>query len=200
MEHHSVTVWLRQLANGDQEAAKKLWDRYGPELVELSRRRFGGALGALEDEEDLVQSVFKALWTGATDGRLNGVQDREHLWWLLLKITRRKALNRHAYNNRQKRAHPTVSLTGLPDEDGSASPEDLIADSEQPPADLILILAEEQDRLLGMLRDDVLRSIALWKLDGHTHEDIAQKLNVTTRTVIRKFNLIRETWSQELDT
>ena len=52
---------------------------------------------------------------------------------------------------------------------------------------------------MGMLRDDVLRSIAIWKLDGHTHEEIALKLGVTTRTVVRKFNLIRETWAQELD-
>jgi RNA polymerase sigma factor (sigma-70 family) len=199
VEHQSVTVWLRQLANGDQEAARKLWDRYGPELVELSRRRFGGVLRASDDEEDLVQSVFKALWSGATDGRLDGVQDREHLWWLLLKITRRKALNRHAYNKRQKRAQNTISLTGDLDGDGSIAPEELFPAGDQPPPDLILILAEEQDRLLSVLRDDVLRSIALWKLEGHTHEEIAQKLGVTTRTVIRKFNLIRQIWTQELD-
>ena len=199
MEHQSVTVWLRQLATGDQDAAKKLWDRYGPELIELSRRRFSRVLGALDDEEDLVQSVFKALWTGATDGRLEAVQGREHLWWLLLKITRRKALNRHAYNTRQKRSHNPISLSGLPNDDGSLAPADRIADADQPPPDLILILAEQQDRLMGMLRDDVLRSIAIWKLDGHTHEEIALKLGVTTRTVVRKFNLIRETWAQELD-
>lgn len=199
MEHQSVTVWLRQLATGDQDAAKKLWDRYGPELVELSRRRFGGVLGVLEDEEDLVQSVFKALWLGATDGRLDGVQGREHLWWLLLKITRRKALNRHAHNTRKKRSHSPISLS-VPTDDGSVALGDRVADEDQPPPDLILILAEEQDRLLAVLRDDVLRSIALWKLDGHTHEEIAHKLGVTTRTVVRKFNLIRETWSQELDT
>ncbi len=198
MGHHSVTVWLRQLAKGDQEAAKKLWDRYGPELVELSRRRFAGALGAISDEEDLVQSVFKALCTSATDGRLDGVQDRKHLWWLLLKITRRKALNRHAYNTRQKRTHRTVSLSGV-DETGSVARADLIADADQLAPDLNLILEEEQERLLKMLRDDDLRSIALWKLDGHTHEDIAEKLGVTVRTVIRKFNLIRETWARELD-
>ena len=199
MEHHSVTVWLRQLATGDQDAAKKLWDRYGPELIELSRRRFGGALGTLEDEEDLAQSVFKALWTGATEGRLEGVQDREQLWWLMLKITRRKALNRHAYNTRQKRSHNPISLSGLPNDDESITPGERIPDDDQPPPDLILILAEEQDRLLAMLRNDVLRTIALWKLDGHTHEEIALQLGVTARTVIRKFNLIREIWSQELD-
>ncbi|MES2788817.1 MAG: ECF-type sigma factor [Planctomycetota bacterium] len=199
MEHHSVTVWLQQLANGDQEAARQLWERYGPELVELTRRRFGAAMGALEDEEDLVQSVFNALWTGATDGQLKNVQDREHLWWLLLTITRRKAVNRHVYNQRQKRAHTTISLTAAHDEDGSITPEDRMPDKDQPPPDLILILAEEQDRLLSLLRDDALRQIALWKLDGHSHEDIALKLKVATRTVVRKFNLIREIWSKELN-
>lgn len=195
-----MTVWLRQLATGDQDAAKKLWDRYGPQLIELSRRRFGGVLGAFEDEHDLAQSVFRALWTGATDGRLDGIQDRERLWWLLLKITRRKALNRHIHNTRQKRDHQPISLSQPADDDGSITPAERIADDDQPPPDLILILAEEQDRLLGMLRNDILRSIALWKMDGHTHEDIAQKLGVTTRTIVRKFNLIREIWSQELDT
>ena len=199
MEHHSVTVWLRQLADGNQEAARKLWGRYGPDLIELARRRFRNILGAAEDEEDLVQSVFNALWTGATDGRLATVKDRDELWWLLLSITRRKALNRQAFNSRQKRSHPTVPLTGNGDGDGSLTPEDLVADKDQPPADLILILAEEQERLLTMLRDDTLRKIALWKLDGHTHDEIAVKLTVTPRTIIRKFNLIREIWSKELE-
>lgn len=199
MEHQSVTVWLRQLANSDQEAAKKLWDRYGPELVELPRRRFGGALGVLGDEEVLDQSVFRTLWTWATDGRLDGVQDREDHWWLLLKSSRRKALNRHAYNKRQKRDHPTISRSGFYEVDRSPAPENLIADGGQPHPDLILILAEEQERLLEMLDDDVLKLIAVWKMDSHSHEDIAQKLKVTTRTVIRKLNLIREIWCRELD-
>jgi len=60
------------------------------------------------------------------------------------------------------------------------------------------LLEEEQNRLLSMLRDDVLRSIAIWKLEGFTHEEIADKLGVTPRTVIRKINLIRETWTQDM--
>lgn len=49
-----------------------------------------------------------------------------------------------------------------------------IADvDDQPPPDLILIPDEEQKRLLVLLRDDVLRSIAVWKLEGYIHKDIA---------------------------
>lgn len=201
MEHHSVTVWLRQLAKGDQAAARKLWDRYGPKLRELARRRFRGSFTAAGDEEDLVQSVFRHLWTGATQGRFDNVRDREELWWLLLAITRRKAVNRQAYNLRQKRGRGAISLNGAgadPADSRCAIP--IGADPEQPPPDLILMLDEEQQRLLELLRDDVLRSIALWKLDGYTHDEIATKLNVTPRTIVRKVNLIRERWWEELET
>lgn len=198
-EHQSVTIWLRQLAQGDQEAAGKLWERYGPELLELSRRKYRGVNGPQADEEDLVQSVFRSLWQGARRGQLHELQDREQLWWLLLSITRRKACNRHAYNQRSKRARPTVSLSGTSEDSDNGMPKSSLVDADQPPADWLLILAEEQDRLFTLLRDDTLREIAQRKLDGFTHQDIASNLGVTVRTVIRKFQLIREIWSKELD-
>lgn len=200
VEHHSVTIWLRQLAKGDQSAAQKLWERYGPTLVELARRRFRGTFNAAGDEEDLVQSVFRVLWVGATQGRFDKVQDREELWWLLLAITRRKALNHQAYNLRQKRGPGTVSLDHPADAETNSSNFGTIpADAHQPPPELILILEEQQQRLLSLLRDDVLRLIALWKLEGYSHDEIAVKLDVTPRTVVRKVNLIRERWAEELE-
>lgn len=199
MDDESVTLWLRQLSHGDQAAARQLWDRYSAALIRLAQRRFPGAVTAAADEEDLVQSVFQTLWTGAAAGRWDTVKDRTELWWLLLAITRRKAMNRHAYNMRQKRGagQSTLSLTDTVSGDSSATPLDQVVD-EQPPAELLLMLEEEQQRLLGCLRDDVLRSIAVMKLEGASHEQIAQKLDVTPRTVIRKLNLIRATWSKEL--
>lgn len=199
MEQDSVTLWLRQLGQGDQPAARQLWERYSAALLRLAQRRFPGAISAAADEEDLVQSVFQTLWTGASAGRWDTVKDRDELWWLLLAITRRKAINRQAYNARLKRGagvepiHQQETLCG----DTSPTPLDRVAD-ERPPPELILMLEEEQQRLLGCLRDDVLRSIAVMKLEGDSHEQIAQKLDVTPRTVIRKLNLIREAWSKEL--
>jgi RNA polymerase sigma factor (sigma-70 family) len=191
---HSVTIWLRQLAKGDQAAAQKLWERYGPTLIQLARRRFRGTFNAVGDEDDLVQSVFNALWQGAQEGRYDEVRNREELWWLLLTITRRTALNRQAYNQRKKRGPGTRSLDG----DTDASNFGLPADSDQSPPEMILMLEEQQQRLLGLLRDDVLRSIALWKLEGYSHDEIATKLSVTPRTIVRKVNLIRERWAEEL--
>ncbi len=176
-----------------------MWERYSAALLRLAQSRFPGAITAAADEEDLVQSVFQTLWTGASAGRWDTVKDRDELWWLLLAITRRKAINRQAYNTRLKRGagvepiHQAETLCG----DSSPTPLDRVAD-ERPPPELILMLEEEQQRLLGCLRDDVLRSIAVMKLEGDSHEQIAQKLDVTPRTVIRKLNLIREAWSKEL--
>ncbi len=199
MNDDSVTVWLRQLGQGDQEAARQLWNRYSSALLRLTKSRFGGAVTAAADEEDLVQSVFQALWHGATVGRFESVKDRDELWWLLLTITRRKAVNRQAYNARGQRFGHEVPLSHLETtvNGSTATPAISLAD-EQPPPELILMLEEEQQRLLGCLRDDVLRSIAVMKLQGDSHEQIAQKLDVTPRTVIRKLNLIREAWSKEL--
>ncbi len=191
---HSVTIWLRQLAKGDQAAAQKLWERYGPTLIQLARRRFRGTFNAVGDEDDLIQSVFNALWQGAQEGRYDEVRNREELWWLLLTITRRTALNRQAYNQRKKRGAGTKSLDGDTDASNFALP----ADSDQSPPEMILMLEEQQQRLLGLLRDDVLRSIALWKLEGYSHDEIATKLSVTPRTIVRKVNLIRERWAEEL--
>lgn len=199
MEQDSVTLWLRQLSQGNQTAARQLWNRYSQALIRLAQSRFPGAFTAAADEEDLVQSVFQTLWTGAAAGRWDTVKDRSELWWLLLAITRQKAINQHAYNSRQKRGagHQPLSLTDTITGDSSATPLDQVAD-ERPPPELILMLEEEQQRLLACLRDDVLRSIAVMKLDGASHEQIAQQLDVAPRTVIRKLNLIRETWSKEL--
>jgi DNA-directed RNA polymerase specialized sigma24 family protein len=69
-----------------------------------------------------------------------------------------------------------------------------------PSPELLAIMAEEHERLLGLLRDDRLRLVAVLKLLGHSHEEIGQLLGVSVRTVIRKLNLIRDTWDGEVST
>jgi RNA polymerase sigma factor (sigma-70 family) len=198
LEDQSVTAWLRQLRRGDQKAARQLWLRYGPQLTTLVRKRFRRVVDAVADEEDVVQSVFRALWTGAAAGRFDQVQDRNELWWLLLTITRRKALNRRAYNARQRRKKSTLSIDAGHSEPGQSSFSRDLADPNQPPPDLIFALDEQQRLLLALLPDDTLRSIAVWKLEGYTHDEIATKLGVTPRTVVRKMNLVRARWQREL--
>ena len=59
-------------------------------------------------------------------------------------------------------------------------------------------MAEECQRLLEMLGDDQLRSVALWKMEGYTNEEIAGKLGCAVATVERRLRLIRRIWQQGL--
>ncbi len=57
-------------------------------------------------------------------------------------------------------------------------------------------MEEEYQRLLRMLRNDSMRQIAVWRMEGESNEEIAQRLGTTVRSVERKLNRIREKWSQ----
>jgi DNA-directed RNA polymerase specialized sigma24 family protein len=61
----------------------------------------------------------------------------------------------------------------------------------EPPPELAAELAEEYQRLLDRLGDPQLRAVALWKVEGHSNEGIAQKLGCGLRSVERKPHRIR---------
>ena len=52
-------------------------------------------------------------------------------------------------------------------------------------------LAKDECLLAG-LGDEELRSVAVWKLEGYTNEEIAAQLGRAPSTVARKLQLIRE--------
>jgi DNA-directed RNA polymerase specialized sigma24 family protein len=51
--------------------------------------------------------------------------------------------------------------------------------------------------LLERLEDPQLRSIALWKMEGYSTDEIADKLGCVPRTVERRLALIRTLWNQK---
>jgi len=55
----------------------------------------------------------------------------------------------------------------------------------------------EEYRLLGLLGDTELESVALWRMEGFTVEEIADRLGYAPRSVKRKLQLIRSVWEKE---
>ena len=53
-------------------------------------------------------------------------------------------------------------------------------------------------RLLGLLGDTELRSVAVWKMEGWTNEEIAQQIGRSLPTVERKLRMIRGLWEKEV--
>jgi DNA-directed RNA polymerase specialized sigma24 family protein len=195
----SVTHWIDRLKAGDAAAAQKLWERYFQRLVGLARKMLRGAPRRAADEEDVALSVFASLCQGAERGRFPQLCDRDDLWHLLLVITARKALNQIKHERRHKRGGALPNQGALPAADSEAEGpalEQLI--SPEPTPAFAAQVAEQCQRLLGLLGEAELRSIALWKMEGDTTEEIAARLGRAPRTVERKLRLIRSLWAQEL--
>ena len=57
---------------------------------------------------------------------------------------------------------------------------------------------QEAGRLpwLAALDEEFLREVAMYKLEGYTNEEIAEKISRSVKTVERKLALIRKLWSK----
>jgi DNA-directed RNA polymerase specialized sigma24 family protein len=193
----SITRCVAELKDGNREAARVLWERYFAQLVRVARQRRGLAWcgGAEADEEDAALSAFASFCAGAVDGQFPRMNDREELWRLLVVIAARKvgdqldrarAQKRGGNRNRVEPASDRAWVAELP-----------AAFSREPTTEAAAIVAEETDRLLDRLGDETLQSIALWRMEGHAVEEIAQRLGCTRRTVTRKVEMIRNAWKRE---
>ena len=58
-------------------------------------------------------------------------------------------------------------------------------------------VSAEYQRLLDLLDDPEWRSVAVWKMEGHTTAEIARMLGCVPRTVERKLRVIRSLWHGE---
>ena len=70
------------------------------------------------------------------------------------------------------------------------------ADTDLDPA-FAAEVADELRRLLEALDDDLLRQIALLRMEGYSNEQVAERLGCGLRSVERKLSLIRKAWERE---
>jgi DNA-directed RNA polymerase specialized sigma24 family protein len=182
----SISRWLGRLRAGDQQAAAGLWERYFERLVEVAHGKLRDAPRRVADEEDVALSAFDSLCRGVERGRFPELLDRDSLWRLLVVITARKAAHLKRDAGRQKRG-------------GGANEEADLAQilDAGPTPEFAAQLAEEHGRLLDGLGDEELRAVALWKMEGHTNEEIANRLSCGLRSVGRKLRIIRSIWARE---
>jgi DNA-directed RNA polymerase specialized sigma24 family protein len=194
----SITAWIGGLKAGDEEAARLLWERYFDRLVRLARDRLRAARrpGADQDEEDVALSAFNSVYLRAAGGQFPRLADRDGLWALLVVVAARKALNSARDQRRRKRGGGRV----LAETDADARRDDgeptlaTVVGREPTPEFAALVAESLQVRLAGL--DEVLRRVALSRLEGYSNGEIATRLGCTERTVIRKVELIRRLWSE----
>ncbi|WP_165070630.1 ECF-type sigma factor [Paludisphaera rhizosphaerae] len=188
----SITRLIGPLKEGDRETTRRLWDVYFDRLARLAQARLRGVARGAADEEDVVVSVFDSFFRRAEEGRFPQLRDRDDLWKMLFVLTVRKAINRVQHEGRQSRGGGRVrSLSELDDLDAFAPP------ALEPSPEIAAQMTEECRILLDRLGDPALRAVAVWKMEGYTNREIAEKLDCVEQTVERKLKSIRRIWAAE---
>jgi DNA-directed RNA polymerase specialized sigma24 family protein len=191
----SVTRWIAEMKAGDLAAAQGLWERYFARMVDLARTRLRASRGrdAGSDEEDAALSAFDSLCAGLARGQYPQLADREDLWRLLVVITTRKVMAQARRQLREKRGGGLVRTSADLANSGPDDQDDILARAigSEPTPEFAATVAEEYRRLLARLDDDVLRQVAVLRMEGHTSDEIAEKLGCARRTVARQLALIR---------
>jgi len=153
---------LDRVAAGDQEAVKACLDRFGNLVWSLARR----LTASRADAEDAVQEIFIDLWSSAA--RYDPSKASETTFVAML--ARRRLIDRL---RKSKRRPPTEELSAA-------------ADIEQ--SDLNADVAVKDDaaraaRLIRTLKPEQQQVIKLAVYEGHTHQSIADALQLPLGTV-----------------
>jgi DNA-directed RNA polymerase specialized sigma24 family protein len=195
----SVTYWIDRLKEGDPRAAERLWEGYFQRLVRLARARLHAAPRRAADEEDVALSAFDSFCRGAGEGRFPRLSDRDDLWQLLVLLTARKASNLVRQELRLCRGGGRVWNASALAGDAAPGEESAFANlvGREPDPEFAAQVAEQCRSLLARLGDPTLQSVAVWKMDGYSNEEIAARLGRSLGTVERKLRLIRSIWENE---
>jgi RNA polymerase sigma-70 factor, ECF subfamily len=171
---------------GDGRVLQEFWDRYGPQLQRLAERNLAEAVRRRVAPEDVVQSVCRTFLRRARGGEYH-IADSEELWGLLCAITLTKVRQQVRFHMRKKRGLDREARTQN-DSSGSAS---MFHPADPGPTPAEAAEFADQLRLLLASFDEEERQIIELKLQDHSHEEVAQRLGSSERTVRRVLKRVR---------
>jgi ECF sigma factor len=191
----SITRWIAGVKAGDFAAAQPLWERYFARMVDLARtqRRARGRWrrDSATDDEDAALSAFDGLFAGLARGQFPQLADRDDLWRLLVVITIRKVSALARRQLRQKRGGGQVRPASDLAEPGSDDDVLARAVGSEPTPEFAAMVAEEYRGLLDRLGENVLRKVAILRMEALITDAIPEQLGCARRTVARQVALLR---------
>src|SRR5581483_9634883 len=173
-----VTLWIDELRNADEAAARKLWNHFVNRLYEFGRSRLRPETRRVYDEEDAAQSAFHSVCAGIAAGRFPDLDDRESLWHLLLVITARKVAHRQRDDMRQRRdmrRNLSASIF-VPSSDDSAPAGVDVMVSREPTPEFATEFVDTCELLFKSLDDPALQQVVELRMEGYVDAEIADRL------------------------
>jgi RNA polymerase sigma-70 factor (ECF subfamily) len=182
------------LRRGDPAVVREFWEQYGAMLHRVADRHLAEGMRRRVGPEDVVQSVCRTFFRRAQGNQFQ-LEDSEQLWRLLCAITLTKIREQTRYHLRQKRGL-AQEQHAAPADDSSAAGFDLAAPGPSPAE--AAEFADQFEQLLGSL-DEEERQILDLKLQDCTHEEVAQRLGCSERTVRRVVKRLQSRLSRTFD-
>lgn len=154
---------MQQVAQGDEEAFRLIFNTYRPRLYNYMLR----LSKSQEAAEDIVQDVFLKIWQGRE--KLPAV---EHFSGFLFQVARNQA-----YTIFQRRSKEVLILAALKNNDQTtASPN---AEEHLAYREVQEFIRQATEKLTPQQKQVFLMS----REQGMKHDEIARQLHITTRTV-----------------
>jgi DNA-directed RNA polymerase specialized sigma24 family protein len=177
----SETRLVLRLKDGESgDVYEEVWNRYFNRLVGLARKHLGISGHRRLGPEDVALDTLNSFFRRMSSGQFPDLSDSNGLRRLLFTIAKRKSLNEFVAGGRTEQSLSDDELSELV--------------SDEPGPELTAYLVD----LVGLLSTEMLRNIALMKLEGFTNGEIAAHFGVVERTVEYKLAMIRRLWAAKI--
>ena len=186
-DNSSDRTLIRQLQQGQDDAALQIYMRYAERLIRLARRQTPQDMASRFDPEDIVQSVFRTFFRRASSGQY-ALPEGDELWKLLLVIALNKVRSQGAYHRAKKRDVRRTS--SLPQDH-----HDFVGEQDEQAARWILeSLIEDVIKRQPETNRDIIRL----RIEGHEVQSIAEQTQRSKRTIERVLQNFRTELLKEI--
>jgi len=189
-----VSHTLQAIQLGEEQAIRRVWDRYFSRLIRLAGSRLASERTGEFDEEDVAVSVMESFFRAAKKGRFPYLKDDDGIWRLLSTMARRKVVD-IVRRNRRQRIVGESNVVGQDYEGGHFA----WLDGPVHPPEIAAMFVDEVEHLVGLLPSKY-HPVALAKLECLTLAEISARTGKHLSTVERHLRIIRKRWQTQLDT
>jgi RNA polymerase sigma-70 factor (ECF subfamily) len=172
--NHEEAEWISQCQQGDQDALKKIFDRYHKKVYSIAY----GVLRQREDALDVVQEVFIKLFRS-----IKNFEGKSRFYTYLYRMSMNTAID----HTRKVKKFSTSSI----DEDGGFQ----LSDDVEKRPDRILIHKELEERMklaMGQLPADQRAAIIFREVEELSYQEIAEAMGCSIGTVMSRLHYGRK--------
>lgn len=192
MTDSTESQWLRNVVERRDGFESEAVDRFARRLMLFADQRLPTPLKRRVDADDVVQSVFRSFFTRHRQGQFDFAES-DDVWRLLAAMTYRKLMRTIRHHRRQQRDYHREKNDTVEAAESHNSP----VESEPTPAS-IAVMMETLSRIMERL-PDVHQQILSLRLENYSIRDIADRMQVSMRTVNRALESVRQIAYEMID-